>query len=54
MLSIGYLINEDGVTFDLRADGRFRDQARALRAAVESSLQRIKRLLAGSQNGEVR
>jgi len=54
MLSIGYLINEDGITFDLRGDGRFRDQARALRAAVERSLQRIKRLLAGSQNGEVR
>jgi carnitine O-acetyltransferase len=54
MLSIGYLINGDGITFDLRADGRFRNQARALRDAVESSLQRIKRLLAGSQNGDVR
>ena len=54
MLSIGYLINEDGITFDLRGDGRFRDQTRDLRAAVERSLQRIKRLLANSQNGEVR
>jgi carnitine O-acetyltransferase len=54
MLSIGYLIQEDGITFDLRADGRFRDQARALRTALESSLLRIKRLLATCQNGEVR
>jgi hypothetical protein len=54
MVSIGYVIKEDEIIFDLRADGRFCEQGRALRSALERSLQRIKRLLASSQNGEVR
>lgn len=54
MLSIGYLIKENEITFDLRADGRFCKQARALRTALERSLLRIKRLLGACQNGEVR
>ena len=54
MVSIGYLIKENEVIFDLRADGRFREQARELRTALERSLQRIKLLLSANQNGELR
>jgi carnitine O-acetyltransferase len=54
MLSIGYLIKEDEITFDMRADGRFCEQVGALRSALERSLLRIKRLLTTCQNGEVR
>jgi len=54
MVSIGYLIKEDEIIFDLRADGRFCEQGRALRSALERSLQRIKHLLTARQNGEVR
>lgn len=54
MLSIGYLIKDDQIIFDMRADGRFRDQANGLRSALERSLQRIRYLLSSSQNGEMR
>ena len=54
MVSIGYLIKDEEIIFDLRADGRFREQARALRDELERSLQRIKLLLSANQNGERR
>jgi carnitine O-acetyltransferase len=54
MASIGYLIKENEIVFDLRADGRFFDKTRELRTALEQSLQRIKGLLTLCQNGEVR
>jgi carnitine O-acetyltransferase len=46
MVSIGYLIGPEGISFDLRADGRFGDQARALRLALEKALAGIDRALA--------
>jgi carnitine O-acetyltransferase len=45
MLSIGYLIREDDIGFDLRADGRFCGQTRALRTALEKALATIARIL---------
>lgn len=45
MLSIGYLIKEDGIAFDLRADGRFCAQARVLRSALEKALTAIDKVL---------
>jgi len=46
MLSIGYLIKEDEITFDLRADGRFSAHARAVRAALQQALAAIEKALA--------
>lgn len=46
MVSIGYLIGRDGISFDLRADGRFGDHARDLRAALDRALAAIDRALA--------
>ena len=54
MLSIGYLIKDDEIVFDLRADGRFSPHARALRNAMERSLLRVKGLLTSCQKGELR
>jgi hypothetical protein len=45
MLSIGYVIREDGISFDLRADGRFAAQTRVLRHALEKGLVTIVRIL---------
>jgi len=53
MLSIGYIIKEDGITFELRADGRFSAQTRALRSALEKALLNITRILATSKAGEL-
>jgi carnitine O-acetyltransferase len=54
MLSIGYLINEDAITFELRADGRYSGQARALRAELDKALLTIEKLLASCKQGEPR
>jgi hypothetical protein len=54
MVSIGYLIKDDEIVFDLRGDGRFCEHTRALRSALERSLQHIKYLLTTCQNGELR
>lgn len=54
MLSIGYMIKDDEITFDLRADGRYSDHARALRTAVEKGLATIEKILANCINGELR
>ncbi len=48
MVSIGYMIKEDGVSFDLRGDGRFAAQTRALRTALEKALTTIEEALAVS------
>ena len=54
MLSIGYLIKDDAITFELRADGCFSDQARALRAALDKALLTIEKVLARCKQGEKR
>jgi carnitine O-acetyltransferase len=54
MLSIGYLIKDNEIVFDLRADGRYCAHIHDLRAALERSLLRIKGLLTTSQKGQVR
>jgi hypothetical protein len=53
MLSIGYLMKDDGITFELRADGRYSAQTRALRSALEKGLLTITRILANSKGGEL-
>ncbi len=45
MISIGYVIGDDQITFDLRADGRFNAHGRALRGAIENALRKISKLL---------
>jgi carnitine O-acetyltransferase len=54
MLSIGYLIREDDIGFDLRADGRFSGQTRALRTALEKALVSIARILTNCKPVEPR
>ncbi len=51
MLSIGYVIRDDGIGFDLRADGRFSAQTRALRNALEKALATIVRILSNCKPG---
>lgn len=45
MLSLGYVINDNDITFDLRADGRYGVHARALRAALDKALAQLERTL---------
>lgn len=54
MLSIGYLIKDTEITIDMRADGRFFEKSRELRAALERSMMRIKGLLNICKHGEAR
>ena len=54
MVSIGYMITEDGIVFDLRGDGRFAAQIRALRSALDKALAAIEEVLAASAQGRPR
>ncbi len=46
MLSIGYIIEDGQITFDLRADGRLSPHGRALRGAIEKALRQLERIIA--------
>jgi len=46
MLSIGYLLKDNEITFDVRGDGRFNGKARAVRAALEKAVVNIVKVLA--------
>lgn len=46
MLSIGYIIEDERITFDLRADGRLSPHARALRGAIEKALRQLEKSVA--------
>lgn len=50
MLSVGYVIGDDGITFDLRSDGHPAARARALRAALERALAEIDKALSRGQH----
>lgn len=53
MLSIGYVIKENDITFDLRADGRFSTHTRALRAALDRALANMHKVLITARHGEL-
>ena len=46
MLSIGYLLKDNEITFDVRGDGRFNGKARAVRVALEKAVVSIVKVLA--------
>ena len=48
MLSIGYVIKENDITIDIRADGRFSAHTRALRAALDQALADVHEVLSTS------
>lgn len=52
MLSMGYIIRENEITFDLRADGRFSIHARAFRTVLDKALLHIEQTLVRSQLAE--
>lgn len=49
MLSLGYVIKENAITVDLRADGRFCDHSRALRGALDKAFLQLDKIFSRCQ-----